>query len=256
MMRAPSRCSIIARWARLTSSAKPLRIHANWRTQSAAALVRADDGGEAGGGFDAPAAQAITRDLQEHEEGAVIGLRVFGSGRDDVGGPPFGDKTTDGFHRRHEQRGHALVGSVQEVRFRRLGEAEDGEGIQRLLAAPGTPAAAGFGIEKNAAFHGPLRLRIAVAIGEKDEAHLRADGHGLWHESPAAERFIIAMQREIAGAVDRSEMKGVRHGGSAQSVLAESPDGGISDELRRPSQLHSLVDEVGEQADEKHLHAG
>ena len=119
------------------------------------------------------------------------------------------------------------------MRLRRFADAEDGKSIKRLLPPPSAPAALQPGIEKEAPLQDALRPGIALPAGHEDEAHLRPGDQGLLHEPATAERFVIGMRGEKGSDPSR------RTGGFAAS-----------------SHFHPAVDQVGEQADEKHLHTG
>ena len=170
----------------------------------------------------AAAAQAVEGDLREDEKRAVIGMGVLGGGQDDVRGPPLGDLLADGFERPfipgHEQWRHALIRPTEKMRLRRLPDAEDGQRIERLLPPLRPPAPPGSGIEKDAPLHDPLRPRIAVAIGQENEPHLRAGGDRLLHQTTAAERLVVGVRSEEQDAIRALEKKSARHRVRASSA--------------------------------------
>ena len=110
--------------------------------------------------------QAVEGELEQDEKGAVVGVRVFGRRGEDLGRLPLADEIDDAVEGHlvgaHEEIRHTLVRPADKMHFGRAAGAEHIQRGARLSLSTQTPAAPGFGIEEEGAFHDALRPRVAV----------------------------------------------------------------------------------------------
>ena len=152
--------------------------------------------------------QAIERELEEDEKGAVIGMRVFRGWGENLGRLPVADELDDvpqgDLVRGHEDFRHALVGPAHEMDFRQAGAPPAPRDVERragFALAAIAPTATSLGIEENLPFHHALRPGIAVAVGQENDAQPGAESRRLLDQTAARERFVVRVRSEIQEAI-------------------------------------------------------